>query len=412
MHKKYNRSTYAIVKELSALRKGRGLSAIKLNDKHMLRDVISRLGNVPASTLTTGQIYTHLLGELAKLDNSRGKEALRNAFGLESSTSLTLSDRRRYLATVLGKHPDTIERYENQAILELSTHLAELSAHASPIQSIRSPYLQQLEGQLAMARKATTFNLKGLLSLGERAEEFVQYLEAFRRPYLDTTIEIILKPSRRGSGWYRMEIHYRFQRQSDFYRIAVVTHNADGESLTKLGLIDEFHKINDTIEPTREVRAIARSSKFILHNPAKRRQKLLRFKPVPPETAKQILQSFEKPPLGACHFFEITVPPEWDTPETVFEYHSTLNLREDLRYAYWYTPGIMYVRKLTFDYSDFPDADRQLFKVLTFLGHISGDEMFTPADRSFTVDLNDWLMPGNGIGLAWEQSKGDSERAE
>ncbi len=400
--KQYTISIRALVKELSGLRKGSGLHPSKLRDKMVLKTLASRYLGSPITSLTGSQIYTFLLGEVAKIKDTPHGKALYVALGVEPSSAVSLLHRRAQLGQLLGKHPDTVERYENKGLAELAARLIENAPAEASGLTEPTTYLRQLEEQVAMARAATTFNLSGLLSLNHRAEEFVKYLEVFRRPYLDATITITLKPSRRGKGWYRIDARYIFQGRYGAFRVAAVTNNEDGQRLMKLGLIDEFHKINDMTNPTREMKALVDASTLTLHNPTTRQQKLLRFKAMTAVAAQQILQSVEEPLEGTCHLLEITVPPEWETPETVFEYRNSLNLREDLRYAYWYAPGIMYVKKLTFDYSEFPGASERHFKVLPFLGHISGDDVFNPEGCSFTFHLNSWLMPGNGVGLAWE----------
>lgn len=405
MQKKYNKSTRTLIKELSSLRKGTGLNPSKLRDKTALRALVARIHNVPVGSLTGSQVHAFLLAEIAKINTTRNTQALYNAFGIDQHTADTLSGRREALALRYDKHPDTIERYENEGVAELAVHLLEQATeHSEPmqLQAVSSAYLQQLEEQAAIVRAATTLNLSGLLSLGKRAEEFVRYLEVYRQPYLDATITIKLKASRRGSGWYRIEVRYSFQGRFTVFRVAAVTNNQDGEELIKLGLIHEFHKLNDTIEPTREMKAIINSSTLTLYNPTTRQQKLLRFEELQPDPAQQLLRSVGKPLAGACRLLEIAIPPQWEAPETIFEYHNTLNLREDLRYAYWYTPGLMYVKKLTLDYSEFPNADKRRLKALPFLGHIGGDDLIGDNKHSFTLYPNDWLMPGHGIGLMWE----------
>lgn len=406
MQKKYTKPALTLLKELSGLRKGTGLSPGRLRDKPAIRALVSRLTNASASSLTGSQVHAFLLAEISKATHTRNGQALYSALGIDPESADTLSGRRAAMAMLHGKHPDTIERYENKGLAELTDHLLELEQtvqHPSSNQSqpVSSLYLQQLEAQAAMTRAATTLILSGLLSLGKRDEEFVRYLETYRQPYLDAIITIKLKSSRRGNGWYRIEVSYNFQGQFSVFRVAAVTNNKDGEDLIKLGLINEFHKLNDTIEPTREMKAIINSSTLTLYNPTARQQKLLRFKELKPEPAMQLLQSVGRPLLGTCRLLEIAIPSNWEAPETVFEYRNALNLREDLQYAYWYAPGLMYVKKLTLDYSEFPNADKRQFKALPFLGHITGDDLISD-QRSFTLYPNNWLVPGHGIGLMWE----------
>ena len=402
VHKSYNSLESDIEKELAELRKGTGLTPVKLQQKPVIRGLVSRLKNLPASSLTGSQIFAFLVAELAKLNHSRSITALSYAFGIGSEGSDTLSERRGALAKQSAKHPDTVERYENQGIAEFSAHLVgllptDLSTVSTPV----TAYIQHLEQQATKARAATALGLSGLLSLERRAEELIDFLESSPRPYLDTNIDIAFLPSERGANWYRMVVAYTFQGYRENFRLAVVTANEDGERLMKLGLIDEFHKLNDEIDPTRETRRVINNNYVTLRQATTGHQKLMRFREIAPKQAQQLLQSVGVPLLARCRLLEVLVPPEWRTSDTIYEYYSSINLRDDVHYAYWYAPSLMYVKKLTFDYSKFPNAKQWQFIALPFLGHIAGDAL----DRnqtSFVLHPNNWIMPGHGIGLTWE----------
>lgn len=404
VHKTYNQTLSArLTKELAELRKGAGLTPVKLQSKLAIRAHISRLTNLPIASLTGSQVYAFLVTEISNINTTRTSQALSNALGLGHEGPHSLSDRRTKLATQLSKHPDTIERYENQGLVELVAHLVDLQPtdSLSIPHSTNTAYLQHLEEQVAKARDATILGLSGLLSLERRTEELVTYLESSPRPYLDTNVEITFLPSERGNNWYRMVVEYAFQGHRDTFRAAVVTTNEDGERLMKLGLIDEFHKLNDEIDPTREVRAFVNSTTFTLRNPHTNKQKLLRLKSLTPEHAKRLLQSVGEPLIGPCRLLETTVPTQWQTADTIYEYRNAINLRDDIHYAYWYAPSLMYVKKLTFDYSKFPNREKWQFMALPFLGHQAGETL----DRnmySFVLHPNSWIMPGHGIGLTWE----------
>ncbi len=402
VHKAYIPSDIQLTKELTDLRKGVGLTPAKLTDKSTLRALISRLTDMSVVSLTNSQVHAFLMTEVARLATTRNGQALVNAFGLVEGAKDSLSERRADFADKIHKHPDTIERYENQGLIEFTTHLSNLQpTYSVAFSSTTTSYLQHLEEQALKSREATTLGLSGLLSLERGAEELISFLESSPRPYLDANIDIIFQPSKRGDNWYRMVVAYTFQGKRETFRIAVVTTNEDGERLMKLGLVDEFHKLNDTIEPTREIRALINSSRFTLRHTNSDQQKLLRLKILTPEQTKPLLQSVDEPLRGACRILEITIPHEWRTPETVYEYYSAINLRDDVHYAYWYAPSLMYVKKLTFDYSKFPSGDRWRFMALPFLGHIAGD-VLDRNKQSFVLHPNSWIMPGHGIGLTWE----------
>lgn len=402
VHKTDSLSDTQLRQELADLRKGIGLTPTKLHGKPTIRGLLARLTDLPAASLTDSQVHAFLIAEIAKIKTSRNGQALYNALGLEEGGQNTLSARRAALATQLRKHPDTIERYENQGLVEFAARLInQQSAQAPSVSPSASSYLQHLEEQAAKSKAATTLGLSGLLSLERRAEELISFLESSPRPYLDTNIDILFQPSKRGDNWYRMVVVYFFQGKRETFRTAVVTTNEDGERLMKLGLVDEFHKLNDTIEPTREIRALINGSRFTLRSSTSGHQKLLRLQLMDNGSTKQLLQSLDEPLLGPCRILEITIPYEWQTSDTIYEYYNAINLRDDVHYAYWYAPSLMFVKKLTFDYSKFPGKEKWQFMALPFLGHIAGD-VLDRHKHSFILHPNSWIMPGHGIGLTWE----------
>lgn len=403
VHKTYIASDAYVTKELAELRKGVGLTPVKLTDKSAIRALISRLTNLPVVSLTNSQIQAFLITEIAKITASRSGQALYNAFGLGGEGEPTLSNRRAALARRLHKHPDTIERYENQGLAEFTAHLSNLQpTQAVSFSAAPTTYLQHLEGQAAKLRAATTLGLSGILSLDRGAEELIDFLESSPQPYLDTNIDITFQPSKRGSNWYCMTLTYTFQSSRETFRIAAVTINEDGERLMKLGLIDEFHKLNYTLESMREVRSLINNARFTLRHAKSDQQKLLRPKLLAAEQIKPLLRSVGEPLQGPCHIFEITIPHEWRTPGTTYEYYSAIDLQlDDMHYAYWYAPSLMYVKRLAFDYSKFPNANKRQFMALPFLGHIVGD-VLDRNKHSFVLHPNSWIMPGHGIGLTWQ----------
>ena len=401
VHKTYILPDAPLTKELADLRKGAGLTPAKLADKPTLRMLISKLTDLPLASLTNSQVYAFLIKEMEKVKRNRDGNALYNALGLIEGSKSTLSGRRAAHARQLQKHTYKVERYENQGLAALVAHLINLHPAHTSISSTTITYLQHLEEQAAKSRAATILGLSGLLSLEHGTEELVEFLESSPQPYLDTNIDITLQPSKRGNNWYRMVVSYAFRGRRETFRIAAVTANEDGEQLMKQGLVDEFHKLNDTIEPTREIRSLINNSRFTLRHISSGQQKLLRLKLLTPEQARPLLQSIGQPLRGPCRILEITIPHEWRTSETIYEYYSVINLRDDVHYAYWYAPSLMYVKKLTFDYSRFPNADKWRFTAMPFLGHIAGDALDRD-QHSFVLYPKGWIMPGHGIGLAWE----------
>jgi hypothetical protein len=398
MHKKYTKHHLTLVAELASLRKGSGLTPAKLQGKAGIQEVIARTHN--GSGFTNSQIHNLLLTEISKLPNSTTSTALRYAFCLDDNIQAcnTLFQRRRELADRLGKHPDTIIRYENQAIHNLALQLEEPTSTSPLLLSPQDAGARQL--QTTALHTAAVASLSGLLPIATHAPELVNYLEQSQRPYLEMNIDITFSASPRGTNWYRVETAYNFQGKRSAFRLAVVLDNEDGEYLIAQGLIDDFHKLNDRVDPKREIRTIINGSRFIAYDRMAATQKLLRFQELDPNEVNLLLQSVGKPLKSYCRFLEVTIPAQWQKENIDYEYRSSFSLRDDIHYAYWYAPSMMFLKKLTFDYSQFPSAASWNFIVMPFLGNITAES--TRTSHSFITRPTNWIMPGHGIALMWE----------
>lgn len=392
-----------LVRELALLRKGEGMAPFKLHDKPAIRGVVAHATATQINSLTNNQMYNFLLTELSHLPKNDSLNALRNALGI-TSTEKKLSTRRAAFALDINKHPDTIERYENEALRIFASHLYrrdDLFSHSTSTSGDSSLlYLQEIETQAKATRAITTLGLSAHLSLGSRGEDFIQTLEFSRRPYLDATIAINLIPSSRGTGWYRFKLTTSFQGARETFRVAVVLDKSDGEQLMATGLIDDFHQLTPT-NPKKDIRAIIASSKFILKNTLTNSQKLLRLREMETEEAARLFQSVGKPSLYQCWLLEVVIPSQWQNENVTYEYQSSITLETDTHlYAYWYSPALMYLKKLTIDFSQFPDAGRRRFFLQAFLGHNPG---ITQTDQHwYSLQLNRWVLPGHGIILLWQ----------
>ncbi len=402
VQKRYTKQLHIrLAKELASLRKGEGITPAKLQEKITLRTVAARATRVQLDSITNHQVYDFLLTEVGYLPNSPAFSALRNAFGI-TNTSGRLSFRRAHLARELNKHTDTIERYENHGIDNLATALLERESSILKTTPSQTPsYVQELEKQTTALRQMVSTGLSAHLSLGSRSEDLIKYLELSRTPYLDTTVHLSFLPSSRGSQWYRFKLAYYFQGARNVFRVAVVLDSKDGEHLMQAGLIDDFHQLNDPTRATREISTIIANSKFILKDPSASTQKLLRLKELEPATALRLLRSADTSFAKPCRLLEIEIPANWQLPQVTYEYHSIVNLRAAEHYAYWYSPGLMFLKKLTFDFSQFPDADWWQFHVQSFMGHTTGTLLEN--ERIYTLQSNSWIMPGHGISLVWQE---------
>ena len=326
-------SQVKLVRELTLLRKGEGLTPMKLQGKPIIRTISARAAATPIDQLTNNQVYSFLLEELTRLPKTNLVLALHNALGINSVAG-KLAVRRSHVAAQLKKHTDTIERYENQAIHDFGAHLIKRSSipqYSPPSHS--SYYLQELEAHTQTLRTITTAGLSRHLSLEGRGEDLMKYLELSRRPYLDATVHIQLLPSSLGDKWYRFKLHYSFKGKRESFRVAVVLSSADGENLMASGLVDDFHQLNHFDNPKRDIKAISANSKFIVKNPTANTQKLFRLRELDPKDTALVLRSTSKPLTQPCWILGVDIPREWQTSESVYEHHSVINLDTEEQYA-------------------------------------------------------------------------------
>lgn len=401
VQKRYTKLRHSkLTKELAWLRKGEGITPAKLHDTSIIRAIAAHATHTPPDSITDYQIYNFLLTELARLPDNLFYKAMNSAFGITSS-ALHLATRRKQLAQELNRHSDTVERYENKGIQDFANKLLEHESTALITPPTRTAYLQELEAQTTALRTIAAASLAAHLPLGNHADDLLRYLELSRQPYLQATVTLSFLPSSRGDEWYRYKLVYCFQGSRETFRIAVVFDRKDGERLMQAGLIDDFHQLNNAEQSSREISTIIANSKFILKDTARNTQKLLRLKALETEAAMRILQASSATFNKACVLLEIKIPPEWQTSSTAYEYHSTVNLRAAEHYAFWYSPALMYLKKLTFDFSHFPDPDRWQFFLQPFLGHNTGT-LFED-ERLFMFQAHSWIMPGHGIALIWQE---------
>lgn len=393
-----------LIQELTSLRKGRGVTPLKLRDTPLIRTLAAHAANIPTESLTNNQAYSFLLSELAELPFNDSTLALKSALGIDNKLYKKLSLRRLQLGAKLAKHPDTIERYENQGINNFAAHLVMRGALSKADISPQTDYADTKQ-QAKAARDMTVIGLSAHLSLPSHGDDLMKYLEIAGKPYMDTTVHITLLPSNRGDTWYRFRLSYTFQGGRETFRVAVVLNNMDGDQLVANGLVDDYHRLDNPDNARKDIKTILANSKLIIRNTKSNSQKLLRLRELDAEHAERILQSTNVPLASSCRLLEVSIPSQWQNEHCTYEYLSLINL-PIASVAYWYSPMLMFLKKLTLDFSQFPNAHKRDFFLLPFLGHAPGT--IQSGQYLYTLNLNNWIMPGHGVVLGW-QDKPDAQ---
>lgn len=139
-----------VVEDLLALRKGAGLTAARLMRSGAL---VQALGGpeTPAQTLRE-----RLLAAIGSLDTERGAAALSAAYGAHLVTRglPTLTARRVAYAAEIGRTPDTLLDWENEAITDVALRLLTNYYAGAPIdRQLPMPHGGLLQGELTVTSR-------------------------------------------------------------------------------------------------------------------------------------------------------------------------------------------------------------------------------------------------------------------
>lgn len=394
---------FTLMQELQSLRKGGGLTSWKLSHAAKLRQAIAAKLGVDSNELPIALAYSYLLEAFATLGESIEARAVRNAFaiGIERNRR-SLMERRADFAQQFGRHPDTIEGYENRAIEEIVTSLLGVDGEMNHLHG-HHPALGYKK-EISVARAMIAQGLAELYGLGSHAAEVLRCFEQGHSPYLDATVEVHLIPSKRGPNWYTYRLQCLFRTHMTHFRIAIVTSAYAGEVLMASGVVDDVIKLNKAqTDYEREMPGILENCTLTANNVAQGTQQLLLFNELSTEARQQLLQPVWQIDSNSCRIIEAVLPKEGQGLQVLYEYRWAFDLSVAERYAYWCAPALMYLNTLTVDVSRFPGRDAWQFFIRPFLGTMLPGAMGPAGDR-YTLPANGWIMQGHGVAIIWQEA--------
>jgi hypothetical protein len=391
-------------KELQQFRKGQGLTYWKLKEAVQLKNVVARHIGLPEEELSAGQLHAYLLYEIEKLGNSPMTEALRQAFAIDSPDgSQTLTQRREDLALQLGRHPDTIKAYENQALKELSYRLGRTDSRGAVVAPVRwevAPTEQPLPTHLKALKNAATESLTGLYSLGENGSKILQTLGRSTQPFLDVDYFCSLLPSDRGPQWYKFTINYRFKTAKTTFRLGASASPLVTGTLMATGIVDDIIQFDDGTDLSKELRSVlAEDWRLVAHDVQRNISKVLQFSELSKQDTKNLLDGFWQLEPDDCRILEVTVPDAFRGSEMIYEIRAVMDLGAD-GYAFWEAPSLMYLNTITIDLSGFSDQENPRFSVKPFLGNLF-PTVAEAERRIFHLSVNSWITSGHGVAIIW-----------
>lgn len=392
-------------KELQMLRKGSGLQPWKLQHATCLRECTAKqLGEDPMA-LSMDRIYTHLLHELSELGDGEVASALRNAYATSQGTNARGLTARRYdFALQVKRHPDTIKAYENRAIGQLVHRLLGEQVRPAPVMAkYKGGVVPDYDTMSKALQRTVTEGLSGLYALGMHGSEVLRVLGRSRYPYLDASIECTFSPSSRGADWYAYEFQYRFHCPKDVFRIGIVTSVQDSGILMASGLFDEVAQLNAGIDFDSEMKEALRSWQFTAHDSSTGEKQPFEFVELDMYDRHQLLEPVWQIDADSCRVIEVHIPPAFVRETVYYELRTTIDLTVSEHYAYWEAPGLMYVRTITIDVSQFPRYDQWKFFLKPFLGTaFAGAVELSEGKVSFPV--NGWITHGHGVAIIWQEA--------
>lgn len=387
--------------ELQQLRKGAGLVTWKLEQAQAVKAAIAMQLEMSPDALALPQIHAYLLHEINNLNNTDGAEALKNAYRIDASLSPTLTRRRSEFSIQINRHSDTIKAYEDQAIEELTHRL--LAPPANRPSQTRSTVANNPSQEGALQRAATE-SLAGLYQFGNHKKEIVRMLGKNPNPYLDANVECILSASKRGSNWYTYRYRYTFRSTKTNFRIGITASAHDTSALIASGLFDEMIQLNEGVDYDQELPGIITNCRFVVHDIQNNLQQSLWFAEMDAPKRRELLGRTWQVDADECRVIELQVSPVDSNDSVFYELRIDYDLRVDEHYAYWETPGLMYLNTLTLDISGFPERDKWQFFLKPFLG-TAFTGSFDPSGNRFTLPANSWISAGQGIVAIWQEKK-------
>lgn len=389
-----------LFKELLQFRKGQGLTHWKLKGATQLRAVVAKHTGLPEKELSASQLYTYVLYEVEKLGSGPMTESLKHALALTGKvTQQTLTERREDVAFQLGRHPDTVKAYENQALKELAYRLSRANEKTVPLP--KTPVLavgQPTPNHVKALKNAATESLAGLYSLGKNGTKILQTLGRNSHPFLDVDYWCSLSPSDRGSKWYKFVIRYQFKTAKTTFRLGTCASPLDTGTLMATGLVDDIIQFDDSADLSRETSM--ESWRLVVRDAQKGISKTLTFSELSKQDTKSLLEGVWQLDPNSCRILEVTAPETFRGNDVIYEILATLDLDFNGHYAFWEAPSLMYLNTITIDLSGLSNQDKGRFSVKPFLGNLF-PTVVESERRIFHLSVNSWITSGHGVAIIW-----------
>ncbi|HEX8763082.1 MAG TPA: hypothetical protein VF733_04985 [Candidatus Saccharimonadales bacterium] len=390
-----------LFRELQRFRKGQGLVHWKLKEATYLKKVVAIHLGLPEKELSAGQLYSYLLYEIEKLGQGPATEALRHAFAINRRDApRTLTDRREDLALHMGRHPDTVKAYENQAIKELAYRLGRADIRTPQSRVAAAPIERATPDHLRALKNAATESITGLYALGENGSKILQTLGRSRQPFLDVDYSCSLSPSERGSEWYKFSFEYRFKTAKTTFRMGACASPLDTSTLMASGVVDDIIQFDDSADLSSEV--LLEGWHLVAHDTQQGTSKVLAFSEVSKQERKNLLDGVWQLDPDKCRILEVTVPDVFRHDAVTYEIRATMQLDINGHYAFWEAPSLMYLNTITIDLSNFGDDAKGGLQcsVKPFLGNLF-PTVVESERHVFHLSVNSWITSGHGVAIIW-----------
>lgn len=188
----------AILEGLRWLRKGAGLNLRRLQQQPPVVAAIERKARMEGAEpgLAAREALKFLLKELRDLGESDEAQATRNAFAVgQEHNPHTLTQRREDFAMTKGRHPDTIEAWENHGIEELASSLGAVLAQTGARFSSLPSSSDEGESSLSLHKELTQHIPSPILRYIQMFPEFAVEHE-LRAQYVRTSRESFMAAAR------------------------------------------------------------------------------------------------------------------------------------------------------------------------------------------------------------------------
>jgi len=310
----------------------------------------------------------------------------------------SLSDRREAAAKVCRVEPETFRRHLQTPVL---AHVADALRALSGEQLLEGAASSTAAGQAVRDALGAYY--------GAHASQLATLVKSVLPQtvhYDDVSVELVLQDHPEDRALYQLEYRSGFLASLDEYVVAFVQRAALSDRImATCPKVNDAWAFSDREGLEKQTRTLheGESSVRVLGEDAEGRPFLqaLDLQPVERKSSRDYLTGLGDIDIGEVTLLRSAVPRTLAAPAQIATQYR-FDMRRDDHYCYWVAPRPLFLRRLTFNYTQLGRTGRVI--VQPFMGKAASRPEWE--GQLFRLEVDDWVVPGQGAVMTWS---GDNE---